>query len=172
MVKGVVGGVFQAVSRVTGSLYSITKSLSGGEDARNEHAENICQGIYYGLKGAGSELYLGGRGLFERPYEAYQRERKCRACMFGCGRGVIGLIASPVASVLRIGHSLSEGVAGTAHDIGNLGKSKLELLNTKKVRIRPSRRIDARGQIKIYDPDLAIIHKYLKHVNDGAFMDQ
>lgn len=77
-----------------------------------------------------------------------------------------------MAGVLRIGHSLSEGVAGTAHDIGNLGKSKLELLNTKKVRIRPSRRIDARGQIKIYDPDLAIIHKYLKHVNDGVFMDQ
>ena len=77
-----------------------------------------------------------------------------------------------MAGVLRIGHSLSEGVAGTAHDIGNLSKSKLELLNTKKVRIRPSRRIDARGQIKIYDPDLAIIHKYLKHVNDGIFMDQ
>ena len=40
------------------------------------------------------------------------------------------------------------------------------------VRIRPIRRIDARGQIKIYDMDLAIINRYLKEVNHNLFKDQ
>lgn len=70
---------------------------------------------------------------------------------------------------MRTGESLTQGIAGTANKIGNIGKSKIELLNTKKIRIRPMRRIDARGQIKIYDVDMAIINRYMMQVNDGFF---
>lgn len=42
----------------------------------------------------------------------------------------------------------------------------------KKVRIRPSRRIDLRGQIRIYDEDLAIINNLLLKANNGLFVNQ
>ncbi len=58
---------------------------------------------------------------------------------------------------------------GTITNIANYGKSKLELLDTKTVRVRALRRIDVRGQIHIYDEDLALINKYLNTVNNGYF---
>jgi hypothetical protein len=49
--------------------------------------------------------------------------------------------------------------------LGNLGKTKIELISPKKLRVRVPRRIDVRNQIKIYDEDLAIINHLLKKIN-------
>lgn len=40
------------------------------------------------------------------------------------------------------------------------------------MRIRPYRRIDLRGQIKIYNEDVAIVNKLLVRVNKGFFKTQ
>ena len=67
---------------------------------------------------------------------------------------------------------MSQGIAGTINYIGNIGKAKLENLDVKKVRVRPVRRIDLRGQIRIYNEDLAILSKILQTVNRKMFKDQ
>ena len=48
----------------------------------------------------------------------------------------------------------------------------MELMDVKKVRTRPSRRIDVRNQIKVYDEDMAIVNRLIVTVNDGFFSDQ
>ena len=57
MVRGVVGGTFDSVSSLTGSLYSVIKVGSYGEDSRNNVAGNFGEGVFYGVKGIGIELY-------------------------------------------------------------------------------------------------------------------
>ena len=82
------------------------------------------------------------------------------------------MAVTPVTAALRPLQSVSQGISGTANQIGNLGKTKMELMDVKKVRTRPSRRIDLRGQIKVYDEDMAIVNHLLVTVNDGFFSDQ
>lgn len=67
---------------------------------------------------------------------------------------------------------MSEGISGTANWVGNYGKTKFEQLDVFKVRVRPIRRIDVRGQIKIYDEDLAIVNKLLLINSSDAFRKQ
>ena len=56
--------------------------------------------------------------------------------------------------------------------LANLGKTKMELMDPKKVRVRPPRRIDIRNQIKIYDEDMAIVNYLIKKINKGFFEGQ
>lgn len=116
-------------------------------------------------------MFQGVSGLFSKPFEG-AKERGARGFVKGVGQGVAGAVAVPVVGVLRAGESVAQGISGTANNIGNLGKTKFELINCMKVRIRPNRRIDIRGQIKIYDEDMAIINRYLMTINDGRFQNQ
>ena len=68
LVKGVVGGTFDSLSALTGSLYSIIKETTWGEDTRDEVAGNVGTGLYHGVKGIGVELYHGVGGVFVKPY--------------------------------------------------------------------------------------------------------
>ena len=42
VVKGVIGGGFHSISAMTGTMYSVIKQTSGGEDTRSDNAENIA----------------------------------------------------------------------------------------------------------------------------------
>jgi hypothetical protein len=171
VIKGVVGGTFDSVSTLSGSLYSVIKESTWGEDSRDERAANIGQGLVYGVKGIGVELYQGVGGVFTKPYQGAKAEG-FKGFSKGVGKGLVGLVVTPVTATLRVGQAVSQGISGTANDLGNLGKSKMELMETKQVRIRPPRRIDVRNQIKVFDEDLAIINRLLNAVNDGFFADQ
>lgn len=63
--------------------------------------------------------------------------------------------------MLRLINNVSLGISGTANSFADLGRPKVEVLDTRLVRVRLPRRIDVRGQIKIYDDDLAVVHRYL-----------
>lgn len=123
------------------------------------------------MKGVGIELYHGVGGIFTKPYMGAEEEG-FRGFSKGVGKGLVGLAVTPVTIVLRAGQDISQGISGTANVLGNLGKTKMELMDNKKVRARCPRRIDVRNQIKIYDEDLAIINKYLKTINKKFFADQ
>ena len=62
-----------------------------------------------------------------------------------------------------------KGVSGAANRIGNIGKTKMELMDVKRVRVRLPRRIDVNSQVKIFDEDMAIINHMLKIVENGRF---
>jgi len=62
------------------------------------------------LKGAGSELVQGVKGVYLIPKNEYQRTKKCHYGAIGLGKGVLGLVFSPVAAIFRTGQSLSQGL--------------------------------------------------------------
>jgi len=171
VVKGIVGGTFDSIQTVTGSFYSVIKESTWGDDTRDERAEHLGDGLVNVVKGVGQELYYGIGGVFTKPYQGAQQEG-FSGFSKGVGKGLVGLVATPVTLTLRAGQDLSQGISGTANVLGNLGKPKMELMDPKKVRVRCPRRIDVRNQIKIYDEDLAIINKFLHTVHDGFFMNQ
>lgn len=73
VVRGVVGGGFESLSTMTGSMYSVIKLTSGGEDLRRDKAENIAQGVFYAVKGIGIEVYHGIKGIVTKPIEGARR---------------------------------------------------------------------------------------------------
>lgn len=42
-----------------------------------------------------------------------------------------------------------------------MGKKNIELLDSKSVRVRESRRIDLKGRISVYDENLAVVNYYI-----------
>ena len=174
LVSGVVGGSFHSLSLVSGSMYGVVKQTTGNEDIRQESATNIANGVYYGIKGMGSEVYQGAKGVFVQPWEGYKLDGK-RGLVKGIGRGVAGAATAPVTGVLRAGQSVSQGISGTANYIGDIGKTKLEKLDVKLYRTRPPRRIDLKGQIRVYNEDMAIINRLLTKIKlskDVTFQNQ
>ena len=127
--------------------------------------------MYKGIKGLGSEVLSGVKGVFVKPIQGAKNEG-VKGFAKGVGRGIVGVAVTPVTGVLRAGQSVSQGIAASANDFSDFGKTKLELLDTKKVRIRYPRRIEKRGQIKIYNEDLAIINRLLKKMHKGFFYGQ
>jgi len=64
-----------------------------------------------------------------RPYNGYE-QRKFKGCYQGCGEGIAGMICGPATGALRATQSISQGLAGTANNFSNIGKTKIEILNT------------------------------------------
>lgn len=81
-------------------------------------------------------------------------------------------MSAPLTGVLRAGQSVSEGISGSANWVGSYGKAKLEQLKVNMVRVRPCRRIDLRGRVRIYNEDLAFVHKILINTNNSFFKNQ
>ena len=106
MVRGVVGGTFDSVSSLTGSLYSVIKVGAYGEDSRNDVAGNLGEGVYYGVKGIGIELYQGIGGVFTKPYHG-SKQGGFKGFSKGLGKGLAGLVVTPVTATLRAGQSIS-----------------------------------------------------------------
>lgn len=106
LVKGVVGGTFDSVGSLSGSLYAVIKDSSWMDDTRNDRADGIGMGLVYGVKGIGVELYYGVGGVFSRPYQGSKREG-FKGFSKGLGQGLVGLVATPVTATLRAGESIS-----------------------------------------------------------------
>lgn len=62
-----VSGGLESISKITGSLYSVVKNVSGEKNAQIEKSEHIGQGIMHGVTGGVSELFGGVTGIFTKP---------------------------------------------------------------------------------------------------------
>jgi vacuolar protein sorting-associated protein 13A/C len=113
LVTGVVSAGFDSVSKITGSLYSIAKSATGEKEVEQKRADNVFEGIYGGVTGAGGELFYGITGIFTKPVAGAQ-EGGVGGFFKGVGKGLLGGIASPFTAVLRFGNQVTAGVANTA----------------------------------------------------------
>jgi hypothetical protein len=52
---------------MTGSFYNVIKLTTGEEGTNQENAQSIKEGVYFALKGIGSEVYSGATGLILKP---------------------------------------------------------------------------------------------------------
>jgi len=67
LVSNVISGSFESMSKITGSLYSVVKNVSGEQNVQIRKSEHIVEGIYYGLKGGAKELISGVTGIVTKP---------------------------------------------------------------------------------------------------------
>ena len=67
-------------------------------------------GVVYGVKSLGLEVVYGIGGVFTKPYKGAQREG-FKGFSKGLGKGFHGLVVTPVTATLRVGQSLSQGMA-------------------------------------------------------------
>jgi vacuolar protein sorting-associated protein 13A/C len=67
LVSNVISGSFESMSKITGSLYSVVKNVSGEQNVQIRRSEHIGEGIYYGVKGGVKELVSGVTGIVTKP---------------------------------------------------------------------------------------------------------
>ena len=161
LVTGVVSASFDSVSKISGSLYSVAKNVTGQETLPQKKSENALEGVYDGVLGGGKELVGGVTGVFTKPFEGAKREG-AKGFLKGVGKGVLGLVASPLTAVLRTGHSVTQGITNTAIAIR---KGKLP----QHGRFRHPRYINARNILEPYDEDFAEANQILIRISNGKY---
>jgi hypothetical protein len=68
-----VSATFGSVSKITGSLYQITKSATGQKEPESKPAEGVVDGVIGGVKGATGELVFGIAGIVTKPIQGAQK---------------------------------------------------------------------------------------------------
>jgi hypothetical protein len=163
LVSGVVSGGFGSVSRITGSLYSVVRQVGGDENSyeRINRNDTAAYGIYHGLKGGLQDLGEGVSGLFMKPFRG-AKAGGVKGFFKGMGSGLLGLATAPLSAVLRVGTSVTSGIANSA-----------TLLRTGKIqqkgRVRFPRPFGARKVLEPYNEELAQAQEFLhtlKHFSD------
>ncbi len=113
-----------------------------------------------GVKGFLGEFFRGLTGIIYYPVKGAMNGGIV-GFFKGMGQGVAVVVVMPMVSLLRAMQSVSLGIAGSAKQIGNMGKKNIELLDSKTVRVRESRRIDLKGRISVYDENIALVNYYI-----------
>jgi hypothetical protein len=161
LVTGVVSASFDSVSKISGSLYSIAKNVTGQDGTLQKKSDNALEGVYDGVLGGGKEIIGGVTGIFTKPFEGAKKEGVAGFAK-GVGKGVLGLVASPFTAILRAGHSVTQGVTNTAIRIK---RGKLPQYG----RFRQPRYINARNILESYDEDFSEVNQILIKVENGRY---
>ena len=157
LVTNVVGGGFDVVGKITGTLLSAAKTIQGEKIMLREEDEpdNVILGIYEGLKGGAKDIYSGITGLFRNPYENAKKSG-VKGFFKGIGTGIVGAVVSPISAALRVGNSVVVGMKNTV----NMLSTKV-----KNDRFRYPRTMNSITALKPYDEASAIVHAMLKELN-------
>jgi len=162
LVQNVVGGSFDSVSKLTGSLYGVLKSVSGQEiDPNIKPPQSGIEGFAQGIKGGGQELVFGFTGIFTTPYSK-ARQDGAKGFVKGLGQGLVGAVASPFTATMRFGNNVSTGIKKAATSYG-----QGELLEYG--RYRHPRFFNARNVIEPYNEEFAQAYQILRSVRYGEF---
>jgi hypothetical protein len=161
LVTGVVSASFDSVSKISGSLYSVAKNVTGQEAMLQKKSENALEGVYDGVLGGGKEILGGVTGIFTKPFQGAKKDG-AKGFVKGVGKGVLGLVASPFTAVLRAGHSVTQGVTNTAIRIK---RGKLPQYG----RFRHPRYINTRNILEPYDEDFAEVNQILIKIDNGKY---
>jgi vacuolar protein sorting-associated protein 13A/C len=106
LVSNVISGSFESMSKITGSLYTVVKNVSGEKNVQIRKIDHIGEGIYYGVKGGMKELVYGVAGIVTKPIQK-SKEEGAKGFLKGLGSGLVGAITAPVTATLRAGTSLT-----------------------------------------------------------------
>lgn len=74
LATGIVSAGFDSASKITGSVYSILKSVSGQEFTYHRKPTNCCEGTYQGIIGGCSEVVEGVAGIVTKPYQGAMKK--------------------------------------------------------------------------------------------------
>lgn len=156
LVSGVISGGFGSVSRITGSLYGVVRSVGGDDDAydRINRNDNLLEGMYHGVKGGIEDLAEGVAGLLLKPLRGAETGG-VGGFFKGVGSGILGAVTAPLSAVLRVGTSVTTGIANTASFLRN-GKV------IRKGRFRFPRPVGARRIIEPYNDEIAQAQELLQ----------
>ena len=121
LTTNVVSGSMESVSKITGSLYSVLKNVSGENNTQIKRPDHALDGLYQGVKGAGLELLDGVKGIVTKPIEKTKREG-AKGFFKGVGSGLLGAVSAPFTATLRAGTAVTQGVSQSALKFGNSGK--------------------------------------------------
>ena len=83
-------------------------------------------------------------GLVTKPIKSTKKEG-AKGFFKGIGSGLLGVIAAPVTATLKIGSSVTDGVANTATAINNIGRATE--INVMQVQFRVPRFINTKRVI-------------------------
>ena len=118
LVSNIVGGGFNSVSKITGTLLNATKNLSslGTEEEivikEEEKPRGLFKGTLSGLKKGFGELAHGVTGIVKKPIE--QTKKSGVGGFFkGLGSGLLGAVLSPVNTVLTVGNEVTSGISNS-----------------------------------------------------------
>jgi hypothetical protein len=161
LVTGVVSASFDSVSKISGSLYSVAKSVTGQEALPQKKSENAIEGVYDGVVGGGKELLGGVTGIFTKPFQG-AKTGGVAGFAKGVGKGILGLVAAPITAVLKTGHSVTQGITNTAITIR---RGKLP----QHGRFRQPRYINSRNILEPYDEDFAESYQILIRIENGKY---
>ena len=106
LLSGVIGGIFDFIQRITGTLYAATQTITGTDrdsisiEDENEPT-NILSGIGEGFVGFGKEIGKGFHGLCAEPCLKAKTQGASGFCK-GFGTGLLRLIVSPFAGILKL----------------------------------------------------------------------
>ena len=124
-------------------------------------AENAIEGVYDGVIGGGKEIIGGVTGIFTKPFQGAKKEG-AKGFLKGVGKGVLGLVSSPLTAVLKAGHSVTQGITSTAIAIK---RGKLPQYG----RFRHPRYINTRNILESYDEDIAEANQMLVKIDRGKY---
>jgi hypothetical protein len=94
------------MSKITGSLYTVVKNVSGENNVTIRQIDNIGEGLYYGVKGGMKELMYGVTGIVSKPYKK-SREEGAKGFLKGLGSGLVGALTAPLTATLKAGAHVS-----------------------------------------------------------------
>ena len=118
LLSNVVGGGFNSVSKITGTLLNATKNLSsiGTEEEivvkEEEKPKGLFKGTVSGITKGFGELTHGIAGIVTKPIE--QTKKGGVGGFFkGLGSGLVGAVLAPVNTVLTVGNEVTSGISNS-----------------------------------------------------------
>ena len=146
LIYGIVGGVFNSVQRISGTLYAATQSLTGydRESISIEHENeptNIISGFAEGFKGFGREI---GKGFYGFCYEPCQKSKTggtSELCK-GLGIGFLKLVISPFAGLLKFITCVFAGFKNTCYLLTGKKKIKTSRFRHPRVIVEGDKRLN------------------------------
>jgi hypothetical protein len=160
LVTNVISGSFESVSKMTGSLYNLSRQLRAMEQNTGQinQSSNIFLGLFEGIYGSIEELYFGLSGIVLKPIREAKRGG-AQGFLKGVGSGLLGAVGAPISAALRTGTTLTSSVANT---VNLLEVDK----GTIKGRMRFPRQFGALGILETYNPKIAQIQELLRNFEE------
>jgi len=158
-------GVFNAASKITGSMSKSLVQLSGDEEyikkrqeAQSARLKQTSTNMAQGRQDFANEVSEGFMGIFAKPL-AGAREGGASGFFSGLGKGLLGAVVKPTAGLMDLTSQAAEGVRNTSKS-GDVTR-----------RIRPPRVNLGDGILRHYDARSAHGCDAMRRLRDGAWKD-